>query len=105
MELREDEIEAILKFDGGYMQVVSPKSPAMKYIAIITGKGRVLTRDSESRIDAVRQVWALYLQYTSEHPDKKDDGYWLYENALGDVEVQLIKNRRKHDDKENGNGK
>lgn len=105
MEIREDEIEAILKFDGSNMIVVRPNSPVKNYIAIITGKGRVLTRDSESRIDAVRQVWALYLQYTSEHPDKKDDGYWLYENAMGEVEVQLMKNREKLRAEENDNGK
>jgi hypothetical protein len=100
LELREDEIEAILKFDGSQLHVAYTMNPHTKpaYIVIITGKGRVFSRTADVRISAVHQVWELYLKYTSEHPSKQNDGYWMYENAMGDVEVQLMRNKGKHNE-------
>ena len=105
VEFREDEIEAILKFDGSKLLVSDDWAQTGLYRATITGRNRAFTRESETRISAVHKVWQLYLQFTSELPESVNNGYWLYENALGDVEIQLMKNREKQSADQNGNGK
>lgn len=72
------------------------------YTAIITHKNSQMNvaRAAETRIEAVRKTWNIYQQFRSATPEEQQSGTWKYENAMGDVEVQLKKIlKEKHDGK------
>lgn len=95
MELREDEIEAVLKFDDAELIVVYRDDLMGKagapYTAIIKDKSINVARAGDTRIGAVHKVWEVYRRYRMDNPDQQRSGEWMYENAMGDVEVQLKK--------------
>lgn len=99
--MREDEIEALLKFDDAKLEVIYRDDLVGKagslYTAVIKYKHPVknfrvnVARAGETRVQAVRDVWVVYNRYRNASPEEKESGVWKYENALGDVEVQLKK--------------
>lgn len=95
MALREDEIEAVLKFDNATLEVVFRNDLIGKsgwpYTAIIKDRKINIARSGDTRNKAVQAVWDVYKRYRMEHPDNEVSGVWVYENAMGDVEVQLKK--------------
>ena len=96
-DLREDEMEALLKFDGAKLRVVSyddlvSRVDGHSYIALIAIKDKNFMGSGSSRIDAIRNAWETYQRYMVAPLDDRYNGYWLYENALANVEVQLWKN-------------
>ena len=100
MKLREDEIEALLKFDRASLVVVRydalTYSAGQPYVAVITREGgRAFAGNAESRIKAVHAVWETYQRFMDAPIHSRHNGYWLYENALADVELQRIKNKEK----------
>jgi len=97
MELREDEIEALVKFDRASLRVVEyddlTSSAGQPYVAVIRREdGRAFTGNGESRIKAVHIAWETYQRFMDAPIHTRHNGYWLYENALADVELQRIKN-------------
>lgn len=103
MPLREDEIEAILKFDNASLEVVfrddlMAQANAL-YTAIIKYQKITLARPANTRSAAVQAVWETYKRYRMDNPDSEVSGVWVYENAMGDVEVQL---RKLLEEKRNG---
>jgi hypothetical protein len=52
-----------------------------------------LARSAPTRIEAVRQVWDAYNDCKNKYHENQM--HWMYQFALGDVELQIIKNRRK----------
>ena len=98
MELREDEIEALLKFDYASLKVVKHEdSPTKKnpYVAIVKQKdGKAFAGNGESRIQAVHDVWGVYQKFISTPLCSRDDTYWVHENVVAEVELQLIKNQQ-----------
>lgn len=93
MELREDEIEALVKFDRASLVVV--RSPP-NYAAIIKrADGRAFAGNAESRIGAVHAAWETYQRFMDAPIHSRHNGYWLYENALANVELQRINNQEK----------
>lgn len=106
MKLREDEIEALVKFDRASLTVVKYEDLTSSvwlrgkppYVVIIKMEdGRAFAGNGESRIDAVRAVWETYQRFMGEPIQFRHNGYWLYETALADAELQRIKNdQEKH---------
>jgi len=99
MELREDEIEALVKFDRASLTIVKyddlTSSAGQPYAAIIKREdGRAFAGNAESRIKAVHEVWETYQRFMDAPVHSRHNGYWLYENALADVELQRIKNKQ-----------
>lgn len=96
-DLREDEMEALLKFDGAKLRVVSyddlvSRMDGQTYVALITINNKNFMGAGESRIEAIRNAWEVYQRYMVTPVEDRYNGYWLYENALANVEVQLWKN-------------
>lgn len=91
MKLREDEIEALLKFDGASLQVLKNDDllaqAGQMYTAIITiGGCRIdIARADDSRIRAVRKVWEVYMLYKGTPLEERENGHWLYEQAMSTV--------------------
>ena len=99
MELREDEIEALVKFDRASLTVVNyydlTASAGQPYAAIIKREdGRAFAGNAESRIKAVHEVWETYQRFMDAPIHSRHNGYWLYENALANVELQRIDNNQ-----------
>ena len=97
MELREDEIEALLKFDKASIKVINyddlTVSAGQPYVVIITSAdGRSFAGNGESRIEAVHAAWETYQRFISAPIGARHNGYWLYENATANVEIQRWKN-------------
>jgi hypothetical protein len=105
MKLREDEIEALLKFDGATLQVLKNDDLLAKagqtYTAIITiGGCRIdVARADDSRVRAVRKAWEVYLLYKKAPLDERENGYWLYEQAMSTV-TKMVATTNK--EKQNG---
>jgi len=104
MELREDEIEALVKFDRASLTIVKyddlTSSAGQPYAAIIKREdGRAFAGNAESRIGAVHAVWETYQRFMDAPIHFRHNGYWLYENALANVELQRINNDQ---EKQNG---
>ena len=100
MELREDEIEALVKFDRASLRVVEyddlTSSAGVPYVAVIRREdGRAFVGNADSRIGAVHEAWGTYQRFMDAPIHTRHNGYWLYENALADVELQRIKNKEK----------
>lgn len=100
MELREDEIEALVKFDRASLIVVRyddlTSSAGLPYVAVIKREdGRAFAGNEESRIKAVHAAWETYQRFMDAPILSRHNGYWLYENAQADVELQRIKNLEK----------
>lgn len=96
-DLREDEMEALLKFDGAKLRVVSyddlvSRMDGQTYVALITINNKNFMGSGGSRIEAIRNAWETYQRYMVAPVEDQHNGYWLYENALANVEVQLWKN-------------
>ena len=96
-DLREDEMEALLKFDGAKLRVVSyddlvSRMDGQTYVALITINNKSFMGAGESRIAAIQTAWETYQRYMVTPVEDRYNGYWLYENALANVEVQLWKN-------------
>jgi len=100
MELREDEIEALLAFDNAVLTVVHNTDLLQRmgheYTAIIKSSEITLARASDVRSTAVSDVWRVHAQFMLANHPERVNGYWMYEHAMGSVEVQVIKNRGKH---------
>lgn len=92
--LREDEIEAILKFDNASLMVTRyddlTSAAGQEYVANITRPAgdadEYLARGAPTRAEAVQEVWKVYQQRQGvgspvENPE------WPLEDALGRVEV------------------
>lgn len=100
MELREDEIEALVKFDRASLMVVRYEdlTPNMgqPYVVVIKREdGRAFAGTGESRIGAVHAAWETYQRFMNAPVHTRHSGYWLYENALANVELQRINNQEK----------
>jgi hypothetical protein len=86
-----------LKFDGAVLDVVHRNDlvgqAGIPYTAIIThGLSKInIARAGKTRLEAVRGTWAVYQQFRNAAPKEQQSGTWKYENAMGDVEVQLKK--------------
>jgi hypothetical protein len=94
MELREDEIEALLKLEGKELIVGHYDD---RYVAIIRGwfddiqDQRSISRIStESRIQAVRDVWNAYQEFTAKSVDGKCTVDAYLENAFSNIEVHMV---------------
>lgn len=105
--MREDEIEALLKFDGAKLEVLFREDLVGKagypYTAIITHKNSKMNvaRSAGTRVVAVRDTWGVYQRFRSATPEEQQSGVWKYENAMGDVEVQLKKILKEKQDGKN----
>jgi hypothetical protein len=107
MKLREDEIEALLKFDGAVLQVLKNDDllaqASHTYTAIITiggfPVGIDIARADDSRVRAVRKAWEVYLLYKKAPLDERENGYWLYEQAMSTV-TKMVATTNK--EKQNG---
>jgi len=92
MELREDEIEALLRFDGAGLVVLNftdlTSQAGQPYVALITTKeDRSIAHGDATRLGAVQAAWALYKKYAvAANPE---DGYWMYENAEANVRHRM----------------
>jgi len=100
MKLREDEIEALIKFDRASLTVVKyddlTSLAGQPYAAIIKREGgRAFAGAGESRIEAVRTAWETYQRFMDAPIESRHNGYWLYETAVANVELQRIKNLEK----------
>jgi hypothetical protein len=98
MTLREDEIEALVKFDRSSLTVVKyddlTTTAGQPYVAIIKMvDGRAFAGNGDSRITAVRAAWETYQRFMNAPIQSRHNGYWLYENALANVELQRITNQ------------
>lgn len=98
-ELREDEIEALVKFDRSSMTVTRygdlTASMGQEYVCIIVREdGRAFAGSGETRIQAVHKAWGTYQKFMSAPVESRHSGYWLYENAIADVELQRLKNNQ-----------
>lgn len=98
MELREDEIEALLKFDGAVLFVPETHDMNVSHIALIrlpaveVGiQNRWLSGSGETRIEAIHAVWEVYQKYMATPMASRHNGYWLYEQATADVQRQRLK--------------
>lgn len=98
MNLREDEIEALLKLDGMTLEVHFAKGI---YTAIVSGifpdiqDKRSISVVNEHRIKAVQQVWGKYLEFRSTPSECKSSSEWLLVNATARVdEFYFNPNRR-----------
>lgn len=93
--MREDEIEALLKFDGAQLLVVYRDDlmgqAGAPYTAIVKDKSVNFSRGGKTRIEAVRAAWDVYRRYRMESPENQKSGGWIFENAMGDVDVELKK--------------
>ena len=91
-DLREDEIEALLKFEGSQLAVYNDvEDGSWNYTAMIhisTPPIKVLSCSHESRIDAIRGVWAKYNRYKEDQRRNSFDVWWL-EEAKANVEIKL----------------
>jgi hypothetical protein len=87
--VREDEIEALLKFMGGTLAVHKDENDLFSKIepftAIITGKDKKFARSANTRLEAVHAVWKLYQDYIEVPLDKQDNLAWLIEHAHANV--------------------
>lgn len=101
--LREDEIEALLKFDG--MQLAVWETPQGFTAFISEGAKLVLAYAAPDRLAAVQQLWELYKE--------RPTGEGLSTGGLdrvrmaieAEVACRVIKNERKHStNKESRNG-
>ncbi|MCG3772520.1 MAG: hypothetical protein JW384_03734 [Nitrosomonadaceae bacterium] len=98
MKLREDEIEALLRFDRASLVVARydalTYSAGQPYVAVIKREGgRAFAGNAESRIKAVHAVWETYQRFMDAPIQSRHNGYWLYETAVANVELQRIKNQ------------
>lgn len=97
-DLREDEMEALLKFDGAELRVTQfddmvSSAGVDKFIAVISSKNdKQFAGGAMSRIAAIQRAWETYQRYMVTPTEDQHNGYWLYENALANVEVQMIEN-------------
>lgn len=91
--LKRKEIEALLALDGSRLTVAcrtDKKLPEWIYV-ITTKNGEHFARQTSSKTrtnEALNEVWGVYQRYMSS--DNKQDMFWLYEFAMGDVEARLI---------------
>ena len=99
-QLREDEIEALLKFDGMTLHVHKRDDLfGSNYYAIIRGHIEVLKDDrgfmgeSPSRSAAVHKAWAKYNEFRKDSPDDQHTMKWIYEDAEVNVIRRLIFNQ------------
>jgi hypothetical protein len=87
--VREDEIEALLKFMGGTLMVHKAENDLFSklepFTAIIIGKGKKFARSADTRLQAVHAVWKVYQDYLEVPLDKQDDHIWLVEHAHANV--------------------
>lgn len=97
--LREDEIEALLKFDGMTLQVHKHDDLfGNRYYALISGyikelnETRGFAADDRDRCTAVRVVWEKYNKFREVAVTVKRTLEWIYEDAEANVIKQLIKN-------------
>lgn len=95
--LREDEMQALLSFDKARLAVMHFddifKAAGRPYTAMITTlDDRRFMGDGKSRIEAVQAAWETYQRFMLEPREDRYNGYWMYENALANVEVQLWEN-------------
>lgn len=100
MNLREDEIEALLKLDGMTLEVHIDLGKR-GYTAIVWGifpdiqDRRTVSVTAELRLDAVHRVWERYLAFRNTPSASKSSPEWLLINALGRVdEFYFNPNRR-----------
>lgn len=93
MTLKRDEIEALLTLDGSRLTAAcrtDKKLPEWMFV-ITTKKGEHFARQTSSKTrinETLNEVWEVYQRYMSS--DNRDDLFWLYEFAMGDVEARLI---------------
>jgi hypothetical protein len=94
MELREDEVEALLKLEGKELIVGYCDG---RYVAIIRGwfddiqDQRSISRIStESRIQAVRDVWVAYQEFMAKSVDGKCTFDAYLENAFSNIEIHMV---------------
>ncbi len=99
MELREDEIEALLKLEGKELIVGHADG---QYIAIIRGwyddvqDTRSISRVStEGRLKAVHEVWEAYQEFLSRPAKDKCTQHAYLQNAVGNIDIEYIKGKRK----------
>jgi KaiC/GvpD/RAD55 family RecA-like ATPase len=95
MELREDEVEALLKLEGKELIVGYADG---RHIAIIRGwyddvqDTRSISRlSTESRIHAVHEVWEAYQEFVTRSVIDKCTQHAYLENAYGNIEIYIVK--------------
>lgn len=97
-ELREDEMEALLGFDKAVLEVMHyddlvSRGGDLPYVAVIaTVDGRRFMGSGAARIDAIHAAWETYQRFMATPREDRYNGYWMYENALANVEVKLWEN-------------
>lgn len=93
--MREDEIEALLKFDKARLVVVHRDDlvgAVEPYTAIIiNAQGASFARGGATRLEAVRTAWGVYNDYKNTPVAERHTARWFYEHAMGDVEIHLKK--------------
>lgn len=97
MSLREDEIESLLKFDHAKLAVLNfsdlTAQAGQPYAVIITSAdGRMFAGNGETRIEAIHAAWETYQRFMNAPIGARHNGYWLYENALAEVERRRWEN-------------
>jgi uncharacterized protein YifN (PemK superfamily) len=97
--MREDEIEALLKFDRAKLVVHDYRGKDLlvgvgqDYVAIITSEdGRNFAGTGKRRLDAIYEAWKTYQRFMVAPLSERYNHDWLLKNAEADVEVQLNKN-------------
>lgn len=96
MNLREDEIRAVLRFMSAELEVIENydllKAGGQRFIAIISHiDGTKVSYPSNNRIDAVTDAWDVFKSYMK--TDDKGDPEWLNKTLLADLEVHLKRNQ------------
>lgn len=97
MELREDEIEALLRFDRAVLTVQRyddlVAAAGQPFVAfIVVERGRRFAGGGVSRIAAIHAVWEIYQRFMNTPLEERGSQSWLYKNAVANVEHQVIEN-------------
>lgn len=108
MQLREDEIEALLKLDGKTLRVLKNEDllaqGGQTYTALVRGyfhdinDQRTIGRSADTRLDAVRDVWEAYKKYYNAPVEVKNSAESYLEDAMGNIHNRMIDNKgRNHE--------
>jgi hypothetical protein len=100
MQLREDEIEALLKLDGKILLLLENNDllaqGGQRYTALIRGyfqdinDQRSIARAADTRIEAIREVWEAYKNYYDAPVEVKNSAESYLEDAMGNVYHNMI---------------
>jgi len=100
MELREDEVEALLKLEGKTLRVLVNEDllaqAGQRYTALIRGyfedinDQRTIARAADTRLEAIHEVWEAYKNYYEAPVEVKNSEGSYFQNAMGNVYHTMI---------------